>query len=57
MKKSERSLIGVVKGHPSIRIIYMNTSEIVEALAKYIGDIGISGKDLFYESEPNIQSK
>ena len=35
----------------------MNTSEIVEALAKNIGDIGISGKDLFYESEPNIQSK
>ena len=57
IKKSERSLIGVVKGHPSIRIIYMNTSEIVEALAKNVGDIGISGKDLFYESEPNIQSK
>ena len=57
IKKSERSLIGAVKGHPSIRIIYMNTSEIVEALAKNVGDIGISGKDLFYESEPNIQSK
>ena len=57
IKKSERSLIGVVKGHPSIRIIYMNTSEIVEALAKNVGDVGISGKDLFYESEPNIQSK
>ena len=57
IKKSERSLIAVVKGHPLIRIIYMNTSEIVEALAKNVGDIGISGKDLFYESEPNIQSK
>ena len=57
IKKSERSLIGAVKGHPSIRIIYMNTSEIVEALAKNIGDIGISGKDLFFESESNIQSK
>ena len=43
IKKSERSLMGVVKGHPSIRIIYMNTSEIVEALAKNVGDIGISG--------------
>ena len=35
----------------------MNTSEIIEGLAKNVGDIGISGKDLFYESEPNIQSK
>ena len=56
-KQSERSLIGIVKGQPSIKIIYMNTSEIIEALAKNVGDIGISGKDLFYESEPNIQSK
>ena len=36
MKKSERSLIGVVKGHPSIRIIYMNTSEIVELWQKIL---------------------
>ena len=56
-KQSERSLIGTVKGQPSIRIIYMNTSEIIEDLSKNVGDIGISGKDLFYESEPNIQSK
>ena len=56
-KQSERSLIGTVKGQPSIRIIYMNTSEIIENLSKNVGDIGISGKDLFYESEPNIQSK
>ena len=35
----------------------MNTSEIIEALAKNVGDIGISGKDLWKESEPSIQSK
>ena len=57
IKQSDRSLIGTVKGQPSIKIIYMNTSEIIEGLAKNVGDIGISGKDLFYESEPNIQSK
>ena len=57
IKQSDRSLIGTVKGHPLIKIIYMNTSEIIEGLAKNVGDIGISGKDLFYESEPNIQSK
>ena len=32
-------------------------SEIIEALAKNVGDIGISGKDLWKESEPSIQSK
>ena len=57
IKQSDRSLIGTVKGQPSIKIIYMSTSEIIESLAKNVGDIGISGKDLFYESEPNIQSK
>ena len=35
----------------------MNTSEIVEALAKNVGDLGFSGKDLYLESEPSIQSK
>ncbi len=57
IKQSDRSLIGTVKGQPLIKIIYMNTSAIIESLAKNVGDIGISGKDLFYESEPNIQSK
>ncbi len=57
IKQSDRSLIGTVKGQPSIKIIYMSTSEIIESLAKNVGDIGISGKDLFHESEPNIQSK
>ena len=55
-KQSERSLIGTVKGQPSIRIIYMNTSEIIENLSKNVGDIGISGKDLWRESEQSIQS-
>ena len=30
--------------------------EIVEALGKEIGDIGISGKDLWLESDQSIQS-
>ena len=57
IKQSERSLVGFIKGYPSIKILYMNTSEIIEALAKNVGDIGISGKDLWQESEPSIQSK
>ena len=57
IKQSERSLVGFIRGYPSVKILYMNTSEIIEALAKNVGDIGISGKDLWQESEPSIQSK
>ena len=57
IKENERSLVGFIKGYPSVKILYMNTSEIIEALAKNVGDIGISGKDLWKESEPSIQSK
>ena len=56
IQKSERSLIGYVKGYPNIRVLYMNATEIIEALGKGIGDIGISGKDLWRESEQSIQS-
>ncbi len=55
-RKSERSLIGSIKGYPNIRVLYMNATEIVEALGKGIGDIGISGKDLWLESDQSIQS-
>lgn len=57
VKQNERSLIGSIKGYPNVKILFMNTSEICEALAKNVGDIGISGKDLWKESEPSIQSK
>ena len=57
VKQSERSLIGKVRGYPSLKILFMNTSEIVEALAKNDGALGFSGKDLYLESEPSIQSK
>ena len=56
IQESERSLIGSVKGYPNIRVLYMNATEIIEALGKGIGDIGISGKDLWRESEQSIQS-
>ena len=56
-KESERSLIGFIKGYPNVRVLYMNSKEIIENLGKGIGDIGISGKDLWKESDPSIQSK
>ena len=56
IRESERSLIGSIKGYPNIRVLYMNATEIVEALGKGIGDIGISGKDLWLERDQSIQS-
>ena len=56
IRESERSLIGSIKGYHNIRVLYMNATEIVEALGKGIGDIGISGKDLWLESDQSIQS-
>ena len=47
----------ISKGFPSVRVMYMNATEIIEALGKGICAIGISGKDLWRESEPSIQSK
>ena len=57
LKKSERALVGTIKGYPLVKVLYMNSSEVIENLGKGIGDIGISGKDLWRESEPSIQSK
>ena len=57
IKKSERALVGTIKGYPLVKVLYMNSSEVIENLGKGIGDIGISGKDLWRESEPSIQSK
>ena len=56
ISKSERSLIGSIKGFPTVRVMYMNATEIIEALGKGICAIGISGKDLWLESDQSIQS-
>ena len=44
ISKSERSLIGSIKGFPSVRVMYMNANEIIEALGKGVCAIGISGE-------------
>ena len=56
-KTSERSLIGSIKKYPMVRVMYMNATEIIEALGKGVCAVGISGKDLWRESDPGIQSK
>ena len=34
IQKSERSLVGSIKGYPNIRVLYMNSKEIIEFLGK-----------------------
>ena len=57
LSKSDRSLVASIKGYPLIRVIYQNATEIIQALGTGVCQIGISGKDLWRESDANIQSK
>ena len=50
ISKSERSLIGSSNGFSNVRVMYMNATEIIEALGKGVCAIGISGKDLWREA-------
>ena len=56
LSKSDRSLVASIKGYPLIRVMYMNATEIIEALGTGVCEIGISGKDLWRESDVSIQS-
>ena len=47
MKQNVRSLVGTIKGYPMVKILYMNTSEIIEALAKNVGELELVGKISF----------
>ena len=46
ISKSNRSLTGSIKGFPYVRVMYMNATEIIEALGKNICAIGIREKIL-----------
>ena len=53
--RGERELIGRVKGRPDISVSFMHAREILEQLSIGNLDVGISGLDLFKESDINIQ--
>ena len=55
--RGSRNLFGYIKKKPNIQIMYMKSKEIIHSLGTGICDIGISGIDLWLESEPSIQSK
>ena len=56
-ERGERDLIGSIKQHKNIKILYLHAREIVERLGDGSLDLGFSGLDLLKESEINIQNK
>ena len=51
----KRELLGRIKDRPNIRVLFLHAREIIEQIAIGKLDIGISGFDLFRESEINVQ--
>ena len=56
-ERGERDLLGSIKNHKYIKILYLHAREIVERLGDGSLDLGFSGFDLLKESEINIQNK
>ena len=55
--KKERNYFATIENKPNIKIIYLHAKEIIQRLGDGTLDIGISGLDLLYESENNLQDK
>ena len=53
----ERNYFATIENKPNIKIIYLHAKEIIQRLGDGTLDIGISGLDLLYESENNLQDK
>ena len=56
-ERGERDLIGSIKQHKNIKILYLHAREIIERLGDGSLDLGFSGFDLLKESQINIQNK
>ena len=52
---NKRELLGRIKDKPNVRVLLLHSREIIEQIAIGKLDIGISGFDLFRESEINVQ--
>ncbi len=56
-QRGERDLLGSIKQHKNVKILYLHAREIIERLGDGSLDIGFSGFDLLKESEINTQKK
>ena len=55
--KKERNYFGAIENKSNIKIIFLHAKEIIQRLGDGTLDMGISGLDLLYESEKNLQDK
>lgn len=53
----ERNYFASIENKPNVKIIYLHAKEIIQRLGDGTLDLGISGLDLFNESEKNLQDK
>ena len=57
-EKGERDLVGYVKNKNfNLKILFVHAREAIDALANSTADVAISGKDLLFNSNINIQKK
>ena len=50
----ERNYFATIENKPNLKIIYLHAKEIIQRLGDGTLDLGISGLDLFNESEKNL---
>jgi ATP phosphoribosyltransferase len=55
--EKERNYFGTIENNPRIKIIFLHAKEIIQRLGDGTLDIGISGLDLFKESNQNLQAR
>ena len=55
--EKERNYFGTIKNKPNIKVIFLHAKEIIQRLGDGTLDIGVSGLDLFNESDKNLRDK
>ena len=55
--EKERNYFGTIENKSNVKIIFLHAKEIIQRLGDGTLDIGISGLDLFRESDKNLQNK
>ena len=53
----QRNYFGSIENKPKLKIIFLHAKEIIQRLGDGTLDIGVSGLDLFSESEKNLRDK
>ena len=55
--EKERNYFGTIENNTNVKIIFLHAKEIIQRLGDGTLDIGISGLDLFKESNKNLRNK